>query len=103
MEKQNQDNTEEDFTKEDFEKEIELIKKKGKNKYKEVTEAGNGFKNEVYNFMKIIWDKEVIPKSWDLTTLVQIFKRGNRNQLSSYRFVHLKKWMPRIFDRIVLS
>ena len=34
----------EEFTREDFGKEIETIKKKGKIKYKELTEAGEGLK-----------------------------------------------------------
>ena len=53
--------------------------------------------------MQWIWNSEKIPAKWNLTTLVQIFKRGNRNALESYRYVHLKHWMPRVLDGILFS
>ena len=34
---------------------------------------------------------------------MQVFKNGNRNSLESYRFVHIKDWMPRVFDGSVYS
>ena len=43
---------EETLTMKDFEKEIELLKKKGNKKYKELTEAGQGFRMDVFDFMK---------------------------------------------------
>ena len=81
--------TDDILSKEDFMKEVKSFKEKGKSKYKEITEAGEGFVNSVFEFFKLIWESEKIPLSWNLTTLVQIFKRGNRSSLSSYRFVHL--------------
>ena len=102
MTEKKQENSGDDLLYTDFEKEIQSLKARGKQRYKEITEAGEGFKRDVFNFLKIIWDSETIPKAWDLTTLVQIFKRGDRSSLSSYRFIHLKNWMPRILDGIVL-
>ena len=87
----------------DFENEVKSVKEKGKRIYSEITKAGDGFKRDVFRFLKFVWDSEKIPKAWDLTTLVQIFKRGDRSLLSSYRFVHLKHWMARIFDGLVFS
>ena len=78
--KNTEENPEDDFTKEDFNREIKSLK----DKYKELTEAGEGFKQDVYKFMKCILDSEEIPKSWDLTTLVQIFKKGDKHSLTSY-------------------
>ena len=91
------------LTEEDFFKEIKALKGKGKNKYKEITEAGKGFQRNVFEFMKYVWESEKIPARWNLTPLVQIFKSGNRNALESYRYVHIKDWMPRVFDGIVFS
>ena len=81
------ENEDEALSEEDFRNELKLLKEKGKNKYKEITEAGLGFKKDVFRFMKLIWDSEEIPATWNLTTLVQIFKKGNRNSLESYRYV----------------
>ena len=91
------------LSEEDFNKELKALKIKGNKKYKEITDAGEGFKKNVFDFFKLIWNLEIIPASWNLTTLIQIFKRGRRSSLSSYRFVHLKTWMPRMFDGIVFS
>ena len=91
------------FTEEDLDKEIKSVKQKGKCKYLEITEAGTGLKRPVYEFMKLVWDSEEIPASWNLTTLVQIFKKGLKSSLDSYRFVHTKNWMPRVFDGIVFN
>ena len=88
---------------EDLEKEIASLRKKGKNKYKEIIEAGIGLKKNVYELMKIIWDKEEIPSSWNRTTLIQIYKKGSHNSLESYRYVHIKDWMPRVLDGIVFT
>ena len=98
-----EDDAVEELSRDDFDKEIKSLRSKGKARYKDITEAGEGFKEDVYRFMKFIWDMEEIPKNWDLTTLVQVFKRGNRNELSSYRYIHLKEWRPRLLDGLVFS
>ena len=58
---------------------------------------------EVFKFLKYIWDSESIPRKWDLTTLMQVYKKGVASSLASYRFVHLKSWMPRLFDGLILN
>ena len=81
---------EEQFLEEDLDKELASLKKKGNNKYKEITEAGIGLKKKVYELMKIIWDKEEIPSSWNLTTLVQIYKKESHIPLCAYQRLDAK-------------
>ena len=101
--KRNHEEEEESLTFEDFEEEILAIQKKGKHNYDDVLKAGEGLKAEVFNFLNMVWKTENIPRKWDLTTLKQIFKRGNRNCLDSYRWVHLKHYLPRLFDGLILN
>ena len=96
-------NPEETLERKEFDEEIASLRKKGKKRYKEITEAGQGFQHDVFNFLKLIWDTENIPQNWNLTTLIQIYKKGNKNLFSSYRFVHLKEWMAHVFDGLVFS
>ena len=106
VDKQEDDHEKEDddeLSREDFEKELISIRSKGKSIYYDLVKSGDGFKNNVYKFMSHIWKTENIPDMWDLTTLMQVFKKGCKNSLESYRFVHLKKWMPRVFDGLLFN
>ena len=67
---------EEVLTREDFEKELLSLKSKGKRIYNDVLKAGEGFKTDVFEFLNHIWKTETIPTKWDITTLMQVFKRG---------------------------
>ena len=51
----------------DFDQQIEHLRGKGKPKYDLLVKAG-----AVFNIMKRIWDTEDIPRTWDLTTLLQL-------------------------------
>ena len=53
--------------------------------------------------MQKIWNLEDIPRRWDLTTLKQIYKKGPKNCLQSYRYVHIKEWMLCLFDGLVFN
>ena len=90
------------LTEEEFDREINALRKNNMN-YKEIINAGDGLRREVFEFFKLIWRSEEIPASWDLTTLKQIYKRGNKQSLESYRYVHLKQWRARLFDGLVFS
>ena len=78
-----------ELTREDFDKELLSLKSKGKKVYNDVLKAGNGLKSDVFNFFSHIWKSEKIPSQWDLTTLMQVYKKGPKNCVDSYRYVHL--------------
>ena len=43
------------------------------------------------------------PKDFDSSTLHQIFKKGDKNDLSSFRYIHSKTWLPRTVDAVVVE
>ena len=42
--------------------------------------------------------EERFPRRFDKTTLVQIYKKGPMQDLSSFRFIHMKEWAARIME-----
>ena len=47
---------------------------------------------------------EKFPRSFDRTTLHQIYKgKGSREVLSNSRFIHCKEWLPRTCDFLVVD
>ena len=76
------------------------MKVKWKHNYDDLLKAGFGLRMEVFKFLKYVWETELIPRKWDLTTLMQVYNKGPEFCL---RFVHLKHWLPRLFDGLVLS
>ena len=103
MEVTEEDFEEVDFCREEFDKQVKLFKDKGKKTYEFIVNAGEGLKNLVFKISKLIWETEDIPDSWNLTNLFQIFKKGPKNKLNSYRYIHLKNWFPRLFEGIVFQ
>ena len=91
------------ISREEFEKVVENLKQKSTSAYDFITKAGDSFKSLVFNMACKVWESEDIPKGWNLTTLVQIFKRGPRDKISSYRYIHMKNWFPRVFEGLVFN
>ena len=61
-------------------------------------------KPALYSLCKATWKHEIIPLSWQKSTLVQIFKgSGSRNDLKNYRFIHMKNEFQKFFGHLVLS
>ena len=46
--------------------------------------------------------KEVFPKSFDITTLVQLPKKGSQLYLDNSRFLHMKLWLPRLCEAVTV-
>ena len=46
------------------------------------------FREALLNLFQVIWENEVIPSSWDDTTLIQIYKgKGAPEKLDNNRFI----------------
>ena len=49
-------------------------------------------------------EEENFPKSFDKTSLVQIYKgKGPSNVLSNSRFIHTKDWLPRTCESLIVT
>ena len=92
------------LTEEMFDQAVVRFKKKNKPCYNLLTKAGNMFRQSLFKLFEVIWEKEVVPSAWDLTTLTQIYKgKGPAEKLDNNRFIHSKQWMPKLFEGIVVE
>ena len=88
----------------DFDAVVQKFKKKGKQSYDFLVKSGENFKHAVYKLCKRIIDQLEIPGCFDLTILQQIYKgKGIKADLSNSRFIHLKEWLPRTCDALVVG
>ena len=99
-----EDGEEEEFSEEDFDVIIKKFKLKNKKAYDFIVKSGSTFKRLVSKLCLRVLNKEEIPKSFDLTTLIQIYKgKGPRQILSNNRFIHTKSWIPRLCEAMVVE
>ena len=71
--------------------------------------ASKAFKNVVKQIVsRMIVDVGVgkerdFPRDFEDTTLYQIFKKGDKNDLSSFHYIHSKMWLPHTVDAVVVE
>ena len=46
---------------------------------------------------------ESFPSSFDITTLIQLPKKGSQVDLDNSRFIHLKEWLPRLCEALAVN
>ena len=62
------------------------------------------YKEAVFKLCKRVLEKEEYPKTFDCTILHQIYKgKGLRTELGNSHFIHLKHWLPRICENMVVD
>ena len=89
---------------EDFEKAVKRFTEKKKTCYDFLTKAGKDFKDATKALIQRIWDSEIIPKGWESTLLIMLYKgRGLKESMDNNRFIHSKDWFPRLFEDLVVS
>ena len=69
-----------------------------------MVKASKEFQAVVFEFSKIMIQKETFPTIFKETTLHMIFKGGNgrRQNLRDNRFVHSKPWYPRTVEGLLV-
>ena len=61
--------------------------------------AGESFQCAIFRLFKYIWENEKRPGQWKITEIIQLFKgKGELNDLSNYRHIHLKDFIPKAFE-----
>ena len=87
-----------------FEETLSDLKKKKKQKYKFLVEAGSDYKVALFNLFKLIWDKEEKPQQWRNSLIVQLYKgKGAQDEFSNLRNIHMKLEIPKFFEHILLK
>ena len=60
------------------------------------------YKDALYGLMKRFIDKEEVPKSYDYTSLTQIWKKkGSALSLNNMRFIHMKCWRAKLLEALI--
>ena len=92
------------ITKEDYEDVLTTFKKKNKKGYLFLTKSGEMFLKSVYKLCKRMIEEETFPHDFSLTTLYQLWKRkGSREDLNNYRYIHMKEWLPRLTEALTVK
>ena len=88
---------------------LKKFRENNKQNYDFLIKASDVFKGVVHKFVnRMIVDvgigkEKYFPKDFENTTLHQIFKKGEKNDLSSFRYIHSKTWLPRTVDAVVVE
>ena len=77
-------------------------KKKSKT-YDFITKAGLQFQLAILNLCRRVIYSEVFPSRFDITTLVQLPKKGSAQELDNKRFIHIKEWLPRLVEALIVD
>ena len=105
--KENIDNVK--INKETYKKVLEKLKKNNKRNYDFLIKSSDTFKEVVNKFIsRMIRDvgegkENDFPRDFKDTTLHQIFKKGDKNDLASFRYIHSKTWLPHTVDAVIVE
>lgn len=93
-----------EFTWEEFTEVMTKVKLSNKSVYRDLVKAGKIFHLLYLRFLNRIYTREQLPKAFNKTTLMKLFKnKGSRNELKFNRFIHLKDNSPKYYERMVMK
>ena len=61
------------------------------------------FRLAVFKMCKRFLKSEIFPSCFDVTTLIQLPKKGSQVDLDNSRFIHIKLWMPRLIEALAVG
>ena len=101
MEDKNNDYDHE-ITDEDFFMTLGKFESKKSKTYEFIVNTGLKYKLAILELCRRLIKNEVFPSSFDLTTLIQLPKKGSQLFLENSRFLHLKEWLPRLCEALTV-
>ena len=89
---------------EEFQQMVTKLASRNKTVYDDMKSWGPQFRVVGYWLMKRMYEEEEIPREFTTTNLQPLYKgKGPRNDLSSYRFLHLKTCFAKLFEALVME
>ena len=79
------------------------LKKKKSPTYEFITKAGPKFKSAILKLCGRFISKETFPTRFNLTTLIQLPKKGSAQLLDNKRFIHIKDWLARLVEALTVE
>ena len=93
-----------EVTKDSFNKVLGKFGTKKTKAYNFLLKAGDKFKNSIYKLCKRMLEAEEFPSSFRKTILNQIWRgTGSTDRLENSRFIHMKDYLPRACDAMVME
>ena len=93
-----------EITKDEFEDTIHKFKSKNRRSYDFLTKAGTDFQNSVFKLCKRLIYEEEFPTRFFETVLHQLWKnKFPKEDLGNHRFLHIKDWLPRCCEALVVN
>ena len=98
------DFSEQDLTWKEYMAVVNKVALVNKNCYKDFTWAGPKWQTAMFLMFKKIYRSEQIPREFLKTKLKKLYKKkGSKNKLSSYRFIHLKDWAGKMMEKMIVQ
>ena len=92
-----------ELTFDEFTQVLVKIRLSGKSIYRDLVKAGPMFQLAFFDMMNRMYKNEEIPRVFNNTTLMKLYKKkGPRTELKSNRFIHLKNYPAKVFERLVM-
>lgn len=99
--------TEEDrhpFSLDEFIAVVEKVARDKKAVYNDFMWAHPKFKLAILLLFNRIYIREEVPEVFNDTMLMPLFKgKGSRAELTNHRFLHLKGWAPKLFEKLLMQ
>ena len=100
---EDKDNDEEFYiTDKDFFMTMSKFESTNSTSYDFIMKAGLRFKLAVLKLCKRLIESKIFPSSFNLTTLIQLHKKGSARRLENHRFLHLKEWPAKLTEALTV-
>ena len=86
------------FTINDYINVVNKVYDKKKEMFANFRDSSPKFKVLIFYILKKIYEEEDIPPSFFETKLIALFKKGNYMDPNNYRYLHIKDYLPRLFE-----
>ena len=93
-----------EISEEDYDDVIIKFKRKNKRSYDFLIKAGDLYRRSIFKLCRRMLKEESFPDSFFETTLQQLWKKkGSRQDLGSYRYLHVKRWAPKLVEALTVK
>ena len=82
---------------------LKILKKKNPKKYAFILKGGEALKKSLVALFRYVWTTEDKPDQWRRTILIQLHKKGSKDDMGNYRNIHTKMDIPKLFGFMVIS
>ena len=98
-----QNDEEYEISEEDFSAFLKKFQSKKSATYDFITKAGLSFQLAILKLCRRLIKEETFPSRFNITTLIQLPKKGSAQELDDRRFIHTKEWLARLVEALTVQ